>query len=396
MSNDNDWDSYGFATRSVRAGQVRTEEGENAEPIFTTSSFVFEDAAQAAARFAQEEEGNVYSRFTNPTVRTFEQRLASLEGGEACVATASGMGAILATCLGLLQAGDHVVSSRSIFGATRLLFKNIMAKFGVTFEFVSPTDMDEWKRAMTQQTKMLFLETPANPLTEIIDIAALASITDKHEAILVVDNCFCTPALQLPFALGADLVIHSATKYLDGQGRCVGGAIIGDEERVGEKIFSVMRSAGPTMSPFNAWVFLKGLETLDLRMRAISRSADLLARWLTQQPKVQRVYYPGLESHPQYELARTQQKAAGGIVSFEVAGDKTAAWRLIDATKFLSITANLGDTKTTITHPASTTHSRWSPEERIEAGISDSLVRVAVGLEEIEDIQSDLRFDLID
>ena len=392
---NDDWDDYAFATRSVRAGQVRTGEGENAEPIFVTSSFVFKDAAQAAARFAQEEEGNVYSRFTNPTVRTFEQRLASLEGGEICVATASGMAAILATCLGLLQSGDHVISSRSIFGATRLLFKNIMAKFGVRFDFVSPVDLDEWRQARTPQTKMLFLETPANPLMEITDISALAEMTEKREAALVVDNCFCTPALQLPFSLGADLVIHSATKYLDGQGRCVGGAIIGDEERVGDKIFSVLRSAGPTMSPFNAWVFLKGLETIDLRMRAISASADELARWLVQQPAVERVYYPGLESHPQYDLARLQQKAAGGIVSFDVTGGKTAAWRLIDATKFLSITANLGDTKTTITHPASTTHSRWSPEERTEAGISDSLVRVAVGLEDIEDIKSDLRLDLL-
>ena len=393
---NNDWDDYAFTTRSVRAGQVRTEEGEHAEPIFATSSFVFKDAAQAAARFAQDEEGNVYSRFTNPTVRTFEQRLASLEGGEACVATASGMAAILATCLGLLQSGDHVISSRSIFGATRLLFNNIMAKFGITFDFVSPVDIDEWQRALTPQTKMLFLETPANPLTEITDISALSEMTEKHEAVVVVDNCFCTPALQLPFSLGADLVIHSATKYLDGQGRCVGGAIIGDEERVGEKIFSVLRSGGPTLSPFNAWVFLKGLETLDLRMQAISASSDTLARWLVQQPKVERVYYPGLENHPQYELARVQQKAAGGIVSFEVTGGKAAAWRLIDATRLLSITANLGDTKTTITHPASTTHSRWSPDERKEAGINDSLVRVAVGLEDIEDIQSDLRFDLLD
>ena len=273
-----DWDDYAFTTRSVRAGQVRTAEGENAEPIFVTSSFVFKDAAQAAARFAQEEEGNVYSRFTNPTVRTFEQRLASLEGGEVCVATASGMAAILATCLGLLQSGDHVISSRSIFGATRLLFKNIMAKFGITFDFVSSVDLDEWHRALTPQTKMLFLETPTNPLTEITDISALAEMTEKHEAALVVDNCFCTPALQLPFSFGADLVIHSATKYLDGQGRCVGGAIIGDEERVGDKIFSVLRSAGPTMSPFNAWVFLKGLETIDLRMRAISAPGFLTSR----------------------------------------------------------------------------------------------------------------------
>lgn len=392
----NDWEHYGFNTRSVRAGQVRTEEGENAEPIFTTSSFVFKNAAQAAARFAQEEVGNVYSRFTNPTVRTFEQRLASLEGGEVCVATSSGMAAILATCLGLLKAGDHVLSSRSIFGATRLLFNNILGKFGVTFDFVSATDMDDWRQALKPQTKMLFLETPANPLTEVVDISALAEMIKAHEAILVVDNCFCTPALQLPFTLGADLIIHSATKYLDGQGRCVGGAIIGDEERVGDKIFSVLRSSGPTMSPFNAWVFLKGLETLDLRMHAISKNADELARRLTQQAKVQRVFYPGLESHPQYDLARRQQKAAGGIVSFEVAGGREAAWRLIDATELLSITANLGDVKTTITHPASTTHGKWSAEERNQAGISDSLVRIAVGLEDIDDIYADLRFDLID
>jgi O-succinylhomoserine sulfhydrylase len=392
-SDREDWSRYGFSTRAVRAGHRRTNEGENAEPIFTTSSFIFENAAQAAARFAYEEEGNVYSRFTNPTVRTFEERLAALEGGESCVATSSGMAAIMATCMGLLSAGDHVVSSRSIFGSTRLLFSNIFTRFGVKFDYVAATEADAWRAAVKSNTKMFFLETPANPLTEVCDIAEVEEIAHASGAILVVDNCFCTPALQQPLRLGADVVVHSATKYLDGQGRCVGGAVVGDAQMVGEQVFGVLRSAGPCMSPFNAWVFLKGLETLDIRMRAISDNANRLARWLTEQPGVERVYYPGLESHPQWQLAARQQSAPGGIVAFDVAGGQAAAWKLIDHTRMLSITANLGDVKTTITHPATTTHGRWSAPARAEAGIGDGLIRIAVGLEDIADIQNDLRFD---
>jgi len=391
-----DWKRYGFATRAVRAGQIRTAEAEHAEPIFTTSSFVFDSAAQAAARFSGDEPGNVYSRFTNPTVRMFEQRLAALEGGETCVATASGMAAILSTCLGLLNAGDHVVSSRNIFGSTHILFQNILSRFGIAFDFVDLADTGAWRAAIRKQTRMLFLETPANPLTEVGDIAALADLARASGAVLVVDNCFCTPVLQQPLALGADVVIHSATKYLDGQGRCIGGAVVGDRELVGNKVFSVIRSGGPSMSPFNAWVFLKGLETLVLRMRAISESATQLAHWLSEQPQVERVYFPWLDSHPQHRLARAQQSAPGGIVSFEVKGGRAAAWKLIDATELLSITANLGDAKTTITHPATTTHGRLSEQERARAGIGEGLIRVAVGLEDLEDIKADLKLELLD
>jgi len=385
-----EYDEWGQATRAVRAGQRRTLEGEHSEPIFTTSSFVFNSAAEAAARFAGEAEGNIYSRFTNPTVRTFEERLAALEGGECCVATASGMSAILATCMGLLQGGDHIVSSRSVFGTTTVLFNKYLSKFGVGTDFVSLTDMGAWEQAIRPNTKLLFLETPSNPLTEVADIAALADLAHSRGCLLVVDNCFCTPVLQQPLALGADIVIHSATKYLDGQGRCVGGAVVGDAETVGQQVFGVLRSAGPTMSPFNAWVFLKGLETLKLRMDAHSRNAATLAHWLETQPGVERVYYPGLESHPQYALAQRQQQAPGGILSFRVRGGREAAWRLIDNTRMLSITANLGDAKSTITHPGSTTHGRLSDQERVAAGISEGLIRLAVGLEDVEDIQADL------
>jgi len=390
-----DWKRYGFATRAVRAGQTRTAEAEHAEPIFTTSSFVFDSAAQAAARFSGDEPGNVYSRFTNPTVRMFEQRLAALEGGETCVATASGMAAILSTCLGLLNAGDHVVSSRNIFGSTHILFQNILSRFGIEFDFVDLADTGAWRGAIRKQTRMLFLETPANPLTEIGDIAALADLAHASGAILVVDNCFCTPVLQQPLALGANVVIHSATKYLDGQGRCIGGAVVGDRELVGNRVFSVIRSGGPSMSPFNAWVFLKGLETLVLRMRAISESATKLAHWLSEQPQVERVYFPWLDTHPQHRLARAQQSAPGGIVSFDVKGGRAAAWKLIDATELLSITANLGDAKTTITHPATTTHGRLSEQDRARAGIGEGLIRVAVGLEDLEDIKADLKLELL-
>ena len=380
----------GFASLAVRAGQVRTFEGEHAEPIFLTSSFVFQNAAQAAARFAEQEPGNIYSRFTNPTVRTFQDRLAALEGGAACIATASGMAAILATCLSLLKSGDHIVSASSIFGSTVSLFNNYLARFGIGTTYVALTDPAAWAAAIGPQTRLLYLETPSNPLTELADIRLLAELAHAHDCLLVVDNCFCTPALQQPLKLGADLVIHSATKYLDGQGRCVGGAVVGDAQRVGKDIFVFLRTAGPTMSPFNAWVFLKGLETLSLRMRAHSENALQIARWLEQQAAVDRVYYPGLPSHPQHELATSQQTGYGGIISFEVRGGQEAAWQVIDATRLISITANLGDTKSTITHPATTTHGRLTPQERAAAGIRDNLIRISVGLEEVADIQADL------
>ncbi len=389
MSDDNE-EQYGFDTLAVRAGHERTNEGEQGEAIFTTSSYVYSSAAQAAARFSGDEPGNIYSRFTNPTVRTFEKRLAALEGGECCVATASGMGAILTTCLGLLKMGDHIVSSRAIFGSTVVLFNNILTRFGVETSYVPLTDLSAWEAAIRPETKLLFLETPSNPVTEIADIQALADLAHAHDCQLVVDNCFCTPALQKPLTLGADIIIHSATKYLDGQGRCIGGAIVGTEECVGGDIAGVVRTGGICMSPFNAWVFLKGLETLRIRMEAHSRHAQILAEWLAQQPAVAGVNYPGLTSHPQHELAARQQKGFGGVLSFEVKGGQKAAWCVIDNTRLISITANLGDTKSTITHPATTTHGRVDPERRAEAGISDGLVRVAVGLEDITDIQADL------
>ena len=385
-----DRDELAFDTMAVRAGQQRTHEGEHAEAIFPTSSYVFANAAEAAARFSGEQPGNVYSRFTNPTVRTFEQRLAALEGGACCVATSSGMSAILSTCAGLLKGGDHIVSSRSIFGTTTALFTTYLAKFGVETTFVPLADLDAWEQAIRTETRLLFLETPSNPLTELGDIRRLADIAHARGCLLAVDNCFCTPALQQPLELGADIVIHSATKYLDGQGRCIGGAVVGDTERVGKEVYGFLRTAGPTMSPFNAWVFLKGLETLALRMKAHSASALVLARWLEQQPAVARVYHPGLESHPQHELAVRQQKGFGGIVSFDVKGGKESAWGVIDATRVFSITANLGDAKSTITHPATTTHGRLTPEQREAAGISDSLIRLAVGLEYVTDLQADL------
>ena len=388
------FDDKGFATRAVRAGQIRTPEGEHAEPIFPTSSYVFESAEHAAARFSGEEPGNIYSRFTNPTVRTFEQRLATLEGGESAVATSSGMSAILSTFMALLAAGDHVVSSRSVFGTTRVLFDKYLAKFGIETDYVNLTDMDDWQRAIKPNTKALFLETPSNPMNEIADLAALSALAKANDCLLIVDNCFCTPALQQPLALGADIVVHSATKYIDGQGRCVGGAVVGDAQLVGQEVYGFLRTAGPTMSPFNAWTFLKGLETLDLRMKAHSASALALATWLEQQPQVTKVFYAGLPSHPQYELAKKQQSAFSGIIAFEVKGGKEGAWKLVNATEWMSITANLGDTKTTITHPATTTHGRLTPEARAEAGISDGLLRISVGLENVEDIQADLQHGL--
>ena len=384
-----DKNSYQPETLAVRAGSEHSQFHEHSEALFLTSSFTFDSAQQAAKRFIGEEQGNIYSRFTNPTVTMFEQRLAALEGAEQCVATASGMAAILSTCMGLLQAGDHLVASQSIFGSTVNMFNNVFKKFGVETTFVSATDPAQWQAAARPNTKLFFLETPSNPLTEISDIAAIAAFAKQCGALLAVDNCFCTPILQRPLEFGADIIIHSATKYIDGQGRVLGGAVLGSKKLM-EPVYSFLRTAGPTMSAFNAWVFLKGLETLKLRMDAHSANALHLAQWLEKQPNVARVLYPGLPSHPQHALAMKQQKTGGGIVAFDVKGGRDAAWRVIDNTRMLSITANLGDTKTTITHPATTTHARISPEARAAAGISDGLIRIAVGLEAVLDIQNDL------
>jgi O-succinylhomoserine sulfhydrylase len=382
--------SFGFDTLAIRSGHRRTAELEHSEAIFATSSFVFENAAQAAARFAGDEPGNIYSRFTNPTTQAFEERLAAMEGGQACVATASGMAAIMSLCVAMLQAGDHIVSSRSVFGTTTTLFDKFLPRFGIETSFVDLTDLDDWKQAIRGNTRFLFLETPSNPLMEIADIGALADLAHENKCLLVVDNCFCTPALQRPLELGADLIVHSATKYLDGQGRIVGGAVVGPKPLVNEDIFAVIRTTGPCMSPFNAWVALKGLETLTLRMNAQSQQANQLARFLQQHPAVERVYHPGLESHPRHELAKSQQSGFGGVVSFVVKGGRENAWRVIDATEMVSITANLGDVKTTITHPATTTHGRVSDEVKARTGIGEGLIRVAVGLESIDDIVADL------
>lgn len=386
-------------TLSVRAGSEMTEYGENSEAMFLNSSFRFKNAAQAAARFSGEESGNIYSRFTNPTVSMFQNKLAALEGAEQCVATSSGMSAILACVMGLCSAGDHIVASQSIFGTSVQLFGNIMKRWGLEVTFVSLTDSDAWQRAVKGNTKLFFAETPSNPMTEVCDIQLLAEIAHRANALLVVDNCFCTPAIQKPLALGADVIIHSATKYIDGQGRCLGGAVLGSKELM-EPVYGFLRTAGVTMSAFNAWVFLKGLETLFVRMEAHAARAIVLATWLEAQPKVARVHYPGLHSHPQHALAMRQQVSGGGIVTFEVkpnAGQSAqqAAWALIDATQLISITANLGDAKSTITHPATTTHSRVTPEARAQAGITDGLIRIAVGLEHVEDIKNDLAFDKV-
>lgn len=376
-------------TLAIRAGTRRTEFSEHSEALFLTSSFVFGSAAEAAARFSGAEPGPIYARFTNPGVTMFEERLAALEGAQRCVAFASGMAAILATVMGLMKAGEHVVASRAVFGSTVQLFQNILGRFGVETTFVSPTDTAEWEAAIKPNTKLFFLESPSNPLTEISDIRALAAIAHRHGAWLAVDNCFCTPILQRPLELGADIVIHSATKYLDGQGRVLGGAVLGGRELL-EPVFTFLRTAGPTLSAFNAWVLLKGLETLPVRMRAHSDNALALATWLESHPRVKRVLYPGLASHPQHDLAMAQQKSGGGIVAFEVEGGKEAAWRVIDATRVMSITANLGDTRTTITHPATTTHGRVSQPERDEMGIREGLVRLSIGLEEPSDLIGDL------
>jgi O-succinylhomoserine sulfhydrylase len=379
-----------LATLGVRAGQARTEFHEHSEALFLTSSFVFDNAAQAAARFTGGEDGFVYSRFTNPTVAMFQDRLAALEGAQACVATASGMSAILAMNMALLKSGDHVVCSNAVFGATVQLYSGILARFGIQTTFVSPTEIGDWQGALKPNTRLLFLETPSNPLGMVSDIAAIAAVAKQAGALLAVDNALCTPALQRPLDFGADLVIHSATKYLDGQGRVLGGAVLGSKALVMDGVFGFLRTAGPTLSAFNAWVILKGMETLELRMLAQSERALELARWLEVHPGVARVFYPGLASHPQHALAMRQQRAGGAIVSFDVKGGREAAWKVVDATQLISITGNLGDVKTTITHPATTTHGRISPEARAAAGIGDGLLRVAVGLESIEDVKADL------
>ena len=384
---------YQLETLAVRAGQERSQFNEHAEAMFLTSSYVFDSAAQAAARFSGEEVGNVYSRFTNPTVAAFQERLAVMEGAEACVATASGMSAILSALMALCSAGDHVVASAGLFGATQQLLGTIMPRFGVQASFVAATKVGDWEAAIRPETKLFFLETPSNPLTEIADIAALAKVAHARGILLVVDNCFCTPILQRPLDLGADLVVHSATKFLDGQGRVLGGAVCG-ARKLTEEVLKFLRTAGPTLSAFNAWVLLKGLETLKIRLEAESAGALQLARWLEAHPKVARVYYPGLESHPQYELAKRQQKSGGAIVAFEVEGGRENAWKVIDSCRLFSITANLGDTKSTLTHPASTTHGRITPEQRATAGITDGLLRIAVGLEAVVDLQNDLNTGL--
>jgi len=387
-----DLSKLALETIAVRAGTRRTEEfHEHSEALFLTSSFCFDSAELAEAGFANADKGFIYSRFTNPTVSMFQDRLAALEGGEACIATSSGMAAILTTAMAHLQAGDHVICSRSVFGATIQLFSNILGRFGITTTYVDLVDTKAWQAAVQSNTKLFYLETPSNPLTEIADIKAIAAIAKKAKALFVVDNCFCTPALQKPLALGADVVIHSATKYLDGQGRVVGGAIVGKKDFINGKVFPYVRTAGPTLSAFNAWVFLKGLETLELRMKQQSQNALALAQWLEKQPGVERVYHPGLKSHPQHALAKRQQKEGGAILSFVLKGGKRSAFRLINQTKLCSITANLGDTRTTITHPATTTHCRVSAEARKEAGIVDGLVRIAVGLENVNDLINDLK-----
>lgn len=391
---DFDWNNYSLETQAIRAGHDRTHEDEHSMPIFATSSYVFKNAEEASLRFTGQQPGNIYSRFTNPTVDTFQKRLALMEKGERCLAFSSGMAAIMAVGMGLLKAGDHVVSSRSVFGNTILMFQNYFGKFGVETDFVNLTDLAEWEAAIKPNTQFLFLETPSNPMIEIADIQALADIAHKHGCLLIVDNVFCTPVLQKPLELGADIIVHSATKYIDGQGRCVGGAVIASDDIIEKQIYPYLRAGGATMSPFNAWVFLSGLETLAVRMKAHCENAFELAQWLEQQDSVAKVHYPGLTSHAQHELAKQQQSGFGGVVSFELTGGKEHAWKLIDATKMLSITANLGDVKSTITHPATTTHGRLSPEVRAEAGITDSLVRISVGLENVEDIKADILLGL--
>ncbi|CAM2184432.1 O-succinylhomoserine sulfhydrylase [Paraburkholderia sacchari] len=392
-------DDLNFDTLAVRSGSLRSEFNEHSEALFLTSSFCFGSAAEAAERFKHSETGYTYARFTNPTVTMFQDRLAALEGGEACMATASGMAAIMSVVMAALQQGDHIVSSRSLFGSTLGMFSQIFPRFGITTTFVDPSDLDAWKNAVRPETKMFFLETPSNPLTEVADIEAVGKIAKAAGALFVVDNCFCSPALQQPLKFGADVVMHSATKFLDGQGRVLGGALVGSKQFIMETVFPFVRSAGPTLSAFNAWVLLKGLETLSLRVEKQSANALEIARWLEAHPAVKRVFYPGLESHPQHVLAMRQQKSGGAIVSFELKGDtpeaqRANAWRVIDGTKVCSITGNLGDTRTTITHPATTTHGRITPEARAAAGITEGLIRLAVGLEDPRDVRRDLAHGL--
>ena len=386
-------EAYQQATLAIRSGYQRTHEAEHSEAMFLTSSYVFDSAELASKHFSNELQGNVYSRYTNPTVRAFEERLAAMEGGEQAVATSSGMAATLSVVMALLQSGDHILCSKDVFGSTRVMLNNYIVKFGVQVSYVSLTDLDAWQQAIQPNTKMLFCETPSNPMSEIADLEALSALSKKAGALFVVDNCFCTPVLQKPLQWGADIVVHSATKYLDGQGRCLGGALVGNTELM-EKIVGFLRAAGPTMSPFNAWVFLKGLETLRIRMQAHSANAAELATWLNDHPKVTKVFYAGLEDHPGHALAKKQQSDFGGVLSFSVAGGREQAWKVIDNTRMLSLTANLGDTKTTIVHPATTTHGRLSDEDRQQAGIGENLIRIAVGLEDIIDIKNDLQLGL--
>lgn len=385
---------YGLETSAIRDGSARSHFNEHSEALYLTSSFVFNNAREAALRFSGDEAGMVYSRYTNPNLSMFEERLASLEGGEVCVSTASGMSAILGVVMSLLEPGDEILASKNLFGATKQLFSGLLNKFGIKTTYINASDLNEWEKGITPRTKIFFLETPSNPLTEVADIAELSKLATSYNVLLVVDNCFCTPALQKPILLGADIVIHSATKYLDGQGRVMGGAVVGRREVIEKPLVSFLRSAGATLSPFNAWVLFKGLETLKVRMDAHSESALKIAQWLMQHPKVKAVHYPWLDNHPQNKLAKAQQSAGGGIVSFEVKGGKEDAWKVIDNVQIVSITANLGDTRTTITHPGTTTHGRLSEEDRLESGITDGLIRLAVGLETVEDLQDDLDFAL--
>lgn len=384
-------ESHQFRTKAIRYGQHRTQEGEHNDPIFVTSSFVFENSQQAAERFSESKPGNIYSRFTNPTTRAFEERLAALESANYCIATASGMAAIMSLCLAHLKTGDHVLATRGLFGSTISLFSKYLAKFGIETEYLGPDDLNQWSKAIRPSTRMLFVETPSNPLCEVIDIRKLAAIaSEQKECLLVVDNCACSPALQQPLSLGADVVIHSATKFLDGHGRAVGGAVVTNKEDLTKEVSGVLRTTGPAMSPFNAWVLYAGLETLELRMQESCSSAMNIARWLAEHPKVETVHYPGLENHPYHDLAKQQQSGFGALVAFEVKGDRKEAWAVIDSVEMLSISANFGDVKSIVTHPASTTHGRLSPEERQRAGISENLIRLSVGLEALEDIKNDL------
>ena len=385
----NEWlKDAGFETLAIREGLTRGLEQEHSDPIYATSSFVFESAEQAAATFSGERDGNTYSRFSNPTVSVFERRLAALEGGEEGVATSSGMAAILTLCLTVLRAGDHVICSRNVFGSTVGLFSNILTKLGISATFVALRELDDWRQAVAPNTKLFFCETPSNPLCEVGNIREIANIAHHSGALLAVDNCFCTPALQLPLSLGADVVMHSATKYLDGQGRVLGGALVGSEELMAEAR-GFVRVCGPSMSPFNAWIFSKGLETLQLRMDAHSQRAQALAEWLETHPGVKKVNYCGLASHPDHALAASQQSAFGGVLSFEVDGGRDRAWTFINAVLLMSLTANLGDVKTTVCHPASTTHGRLTDEQKQQGGITEGLIRIAVGLEDLEDLKRD-------